>query len=196
MSRTVLLAAVFVAIAFPAFATLPLYRAGSIVETHVELRGEADEMELVLEIEKPLAQSIRLTPEFLSDQKLLRWRVPDVVAESASLRLRVGHDGEETLGPELLRFRIEHRQGDRIEFREGEWWPSDESPASGPAGVESDSTLSPEDTRSTTAVIPRSPAAAVPAVHFVSFRPFSEDARAGSVSPPRDASPAVVPQRK
>ena len=56
---------------------------------------EADEVELLLSVDGGRHFSLRLTDELDADSRSFRWRVPNLIADGATLALRLGIDGRE-----------------------------------------------------------------------------------------------------
>lgn len=120
--------------------------AGTTTEIRwTSLPEDIDEFELLLSLDDGRSFTVRLTPQLDPGVGTYVWRVPNLPASRARLRLRVGRDGREVEGPPGNAFAIARDSrlpGSGLEHRAGEWWPVAASQAvatwiaSDPEGVE------------------------------------------------------------
>jgi hypothetical protein len=102
-----------------------------VAGTTTEIRWTAlpediDEFELLLSLDDGRSFAVRLTPQLDPAVGMYAWRVPNIPAARARLRLRVGRGGHEVEGPPgpafaIVRDRALPESG--LEHRAGEWWP-------------------------------------------------------------------------
>jgi hypothetical protein len=111
-------------------------RAGEVVEVRWSaLPPDAREMELLLSVDGGRTWPLRVSAELDPRERSLRWRVPNLAASGARLRLRCGDAEREVEGPASAAFAIvadPARPRDRFRFHEGTWWESDMDPAGVP----------------------------------------------------------------
>ncbi len=89
------------------------------------LPDEIEEFEIILSIDGGERYSIRLTPQTEPSTESCCWQVPNIPADNARIRLRIGYDGREFECPESHPFHIivrDHASQNIPHFREGEWW--------------------------------------------------------------------------
>ncbi len=111
-------------------------RAGDTIELRWgELPGDADELEILLSLDDGEHYPIRVSPELEAEEGVWRWRVPNLPAERARLRLRVGNGrGRERWLEPGEAFRIVGSPGRAAEasvVREAPWWLGVEDEAHG-----------------------------------------------------------------
>ena len=147
-----------------------------------DVPGDADEIELLLSVDGGRHFSLRLTDELNSDSRSFLWRVPALSAETATLAIRVGIHGRETLsapGP-LFRLSRASAAGVPLLWKDGEIWiGSGESGEMAGRSTPSPSGLSTRPGR-ITSVSDDS--------EDVDFPPFSGGRRAAIVHDRRDSS--------
>lgn len=87
--------------------------------------AEVDEFEILLSLDGGSSYPVRLTPQLDPATRAYLWRVPDLPARSARLRLRWGIAGHELDGPPGPSFTIDARTwrtATGLTWRGGEWW--------------------------------------------------------------------------
>ena len=109
-------------------------RAGATLE--IELGAaprDVDEFELLVSLDDGRTWPVRASRELEAGERVIRWRVPNLPASSARLRLRYARDEREIDGPASAAFRIVGGAGPQQlkTFHEGNWWEGLESGASG-----------------------------------------------------------------
>jgi len=109
------------------FAALPgQVAAGDEVELRwSEVPGETEELELLLSLDDGRTFRVRVSPELEGGTRHYLWRVPNLPAERARLRLRVGDREHESEGAVSAAFQIVGMPGMRPELQqvhEGNWW--------------------------------------------------------------------------
>lgn len=98
--------------------------------THVRwssLPPDTEEFELLLSLDGGRSYGLRLTPQLDPTVGVYAWRVPNLPAPRARLRLRVGVDGREIECPPGEIFTIvptDTEPQTLLEHRAGEWWPA------------------------------------------------------------------------
>lgn len=95
-----------------------------------------DEFELLLSVDGGASFPVRLTPQLDPGLRSVRWRVPNLSAPTARLRLRVGIDGYEIDGPPGPVFAIAaspRAPASGLEHRAGEWWLAEQAVAETPS---------------------------------------------------------------
>jgi hypothetical protein len=101
--------------------------------THVRwsaLPPGTKEFELLLSVDGGHSYLLRLTPQLDPSLGVYAWRVPNLPAPLARLRLRVGIDGREVECPPSEPFTIvpiDTEPRALVEHRAGEWWPAPSS---------------------------------------------------------------------
>src|SRR5580765_4624544 len=87
-------------------------RAGTTIEIEI---GEAprgvDEFELLLSVDDGRSWQVRASRELDAGERVVRWRVPNLPASAARLRVRYARDDRETDGPASASFRIVGNDG-------------------------------------------------------------------------------------
>jgi hypothetical protein len=110
--------------------------AGQLVEIGWErLPDEVDEMELLLDMDSGAQLRLRLTPQLAGATRSYLWKVPNILASRARLRLRWGRDGVEVEGEPSAPFAILPNltsKFDGISSRCGELWLVEEPVAAEP----------------------------------------------------------------
>ncbi len=106
-----------------------IVRAGDTVQVRwTPLPAEVEEFELLLSIDGGKSFPLRLTVSMDPDLRSYTWRVPNLPAGAACLKLRVGVAGHEVeLGPGP-RFELAGDSGSptgKITFHAGEWWTTE-----------------------------------------------------------------------
>jgi len=99
-----------------------LLRGGQTVVVHWEARHSIEECELLLSIDGGRTFELRISPELEGDRSHYAWRVPNLSAHDARIRLRARVRGHEVEGPVSGRMRIvsdTERPRERWLFREG-----------------------------------------------------------------------------
>jgi hypothetical protein len=100
--------------------------AGDLVEVRwTALPDTVNECELLLSLDGGREFSVRLTPQLGRTTRELSWRVPNLPALRARLRLRVGIDGQEIESSASSGFTIVGASGSLLaplRFAHGEWW--------------------------------------------------------------------------
>ena len=122
-------------------------RAGDVVELRWSaLPDDIEEFEILLSLDDGREFGLRVTPELEAGERHYRWRVPNLAAAAARLRMRMGNGHEERLARPSQPFRIladpEHPV-EREQCHEGLWWsgvdasssPVETSLASGASGA-------------------------------------------------------------
>ena len=87
--------------------------------------AEVDEFEILLSLDGGSSYPVRLTPQLDPATRAYLWRVPDLPARSARLRLRWGIAGHELDGPPGPSFTVDARTwrtATGLTWRGGEWW--------------------------------------------------------------------------
>jgi hypothetical protein len=111
--------------------------AGDVVEIVWNDAGPAvDELELLLSVDGGRTWPLRVSPELGGREVVYRWKVPNLAAPNARLRIRAHLEGREVEGPPGASFTITARgarHGDPALSSEGAWWPG-LVPLSAPAG--------------------------------------------------------------
>jgi hypothetical protein len=101
-------------------------RAGQVVEVRwAGLPSDAQEAELLLSLDGGRHFAIRVSGEVDPREGRVRFRVPNLPAESAMVRLRYGNAAEEHVSAPGAPFRIEadaSRPLERRQIHEGLWW--------------------------------------------------------------------------
>jgi hypothetical protein len=109
-------------------------RAGTTIEIEI---GEAprgvDEFELLLSVDDGRSWPVRASRELDAGERVVRWRVPNLPASAARLRVRYARDDREIEGPASAPFRIAGNDGPQElrTFHEGNWWEGLETEAAG-----------------------------------------------------------------
>jgi hypothetical protein len=108
-----------------------MVHAGAVIELRwSDLPADAEELEILLSLDDGEHFAIRVSPELEAHERRFRWRVPNLPAERARLRVRVGdnHGHEWWLDPGDA-FRIVEDLAPAREpdfepapMREGNWW--------------------------------------------------------------------------
>jgi hypothetical protein len=162
-------------------------RGGDVVEIRWDDAGrEVDELEVLLSVDDGRHFPLRVSPELHGRETRFLWRVPNLAAHQARLRIRAhlrGREVESAPG-EAFELLVEpSRPADLVQSHEGSWWEGLEAPLAGPAAW--------GDGAPSLARLTHDEAAAVPrrTVAFVTPRLTSE--RAGSI--PRNAGGADLP---
>ncbi|HVP14407.1 MAG TPA: hypothetical protein VMS88_02615 [Terriglobales bacterium] len=100
--------------------------AGDLVELRwAGVRGEVEEMELLLSLDGGATYPVRLTRELEGHSLRFLWRVPDLPTLRARLLLRVGGEGGERAGAVSREFGIRHTAGAAapdLAYHEGRLW--------------------------------------------------------------------------
>ena len=110
------------AIVLPAANT---FDAGSLITVRwTNLPTGVEELEFFLIRGDVREEIVRLTPQLVPERGSFQWRVPDLPAEGAFLRLRVGIDGVEHNVADSRTFTILGAREAQLVFRDGEWWVS------------------------------------------------------------------------
>lgn len=98
---------------------------------------EVEELEIVLSLDDGRTWRVRVSPELEGSSRRYRWRVPDLPAERARLRIRAGDDrGHEWEGTPSEAFRIVgsgRANGAEAPLVERGWWFDREGPRAAPA---------------------------------------------------------------
>lgn len=114
----------------PTLATPAVVRVGELVELRwTELPAAIEELEVTLSLDDGGSWH-RISPELDGRARSFQWRVPDLPATAARLRLRVGTDREEFETQASASFRIlgSTRPGrERARYRGSPWWSGLES---------------------------------------------------------------------
>jgi hypothetical protein len=115
------------------------FHAGESVEVRwTGLPPECDELELLLSVDGGRTWPLRVSAELEPREGGFRWRVPNLAAGRARLRLRYGLGHRELDGPPTGTFRIVADPGapaSAFRFREGDWWERFESAGAPRAGA-------------------------------------------------------------
>jgi hypothetical protein len=124
--------AVFVLATIPLVAAQPAiilpaedtFRPGSVIAVAWEnLPAGVEELEFLLVRGDRREEIVRLTPQLLPERGSFQWQVPNLSADAALLRLRVGIDDEERDIANSKTFTIAGgRDEESLVFRDGEWW--------------------------------------------------------------------------
>jgi len=179
-------------------------RAGQTVDLQwSEAPREVEELEIVLSLDDGRSWRVRVSPELESGTVHYRWRVPDLPAERARLRIRAGDDrGHEWEGAPGEAFEIVGSGGalaaDPPLVERGWWFGAEASRAAEPRGLRGDATPTIEAGTGAWAGVP------VPGATVLAMPPRGT-ARAlppplalemcGAANLPRPSRPIVVPLR-
>ncbi len=90
-----------------------------------DLPAEVEEFELLLSLDGGHSYGVRLTPRLDPATRELSWVVPNLPADDARLRLRVGIGGSEIESAASAPFRIlgcQRAPAATLRFAAGEWW--------------------------------------------------------------------------
>ena len=93
--------------------------------------ADAEEIELLLSVDGGRHFSLRLTDELDSGSGSFLWRVPSLLTDSASLAIRVGAHGEETVSAPGPLFRLSHSPSTTavlLRWKAGEIWVDSSDP--------------------------------------------------------------------
>ena len=93
--------------------------------------ADAEEIELLLSVDGGQHFSLRLTDELDSSSGSFLWRVPSLLTDSASLAIRVGAHGEETVSASGPLFRLSHGPSTPavlLRWKAGEIWLDSRDP--------------------------------------------------------------------
>lgn len=104
----------------------------TVTITWTPLPRAVDEFEILLCFEAPVPRTLRLTESMDTSRASYSWRVPNLPCACARIRIRAGSEeqGEFTWAWSPP-FRIEWEvfgPAQKVRFREGEWWVSDDPP--------------------------------------------------------------------
>jgi hypothetical protein len=117
-------------------------RAGEPVTICWEAIGPGvEEFELILSLDGGEHWNLRISPEFDSGERRFVWKVPNLAAGEARLRIRGRMDGREVLGPASVAFRMVAQAGLPPEswlFWEHAWWDDSEGGALPRPGIAAD----------------------------------------------------------
>jgi hypothetical protein len=106
-----------------------IVRAGDVVEVSwTPVPADVEEFELLLSLDGGRTFPLRLTAMLDPGLTSYSWRVPNLPAGAACLRLRVGVDEREEMlrpGPLFQVVGDDGAPGGRITFQSGEWWPTE-----------------------------------------------------------------------
>ena len=109
-------------------------RAGTTLEIELGATpGDVEEFELLLSLDDGRTWPVRASRELEAGGRVIRWRVPNLPAANARLRLRFARDEREVEGPASAPFRIVGGEGPQElrTFHEGNWWEGLESSPAG-----------------------------------------------------------------
>lgn len=165
------------------------------------LPAGVEEFELLLSLDNGAGTTVRLTPQLDPSLGVYRWRVPNLPAEHARIRLRVGIDENEVLGPLGEPFEIvgeSARPLVGLRWREGEWWTTAVTwPRPPLEHLPVRLRATPSATAVTVVALNSRESSATVAVANEGFERSSPPRRAVRVAPPvTDQSPLVTPKRE
>jgi hypothetical protein len=103
---------------------------GTTLEIEIgETPRDVEEFELLLSLDDGRTWPVRASRDLEAGERVIRWRVPNLPAASARLRLRFERGGREIEGPASAAFRIAGGDGPQElrTFHEGNWWEGFES---------------------------------------------------------------------
>ena len=167
-------------------------RAGQVVELWWgDLPAGVEEMEILLSLDDGQHYSIRVSPELDAHERRYRWRVPNLPAARARLRMRIGTARAEIETEPTSPFRISaasEPSPPQSLFHEGTFWTGLEAPGSGAVDPDVFSPVSRLD-----AAAPGTAVAEAPSRDAV--EPFAQECGAnGRVEPtPSNSLPPVRP---
>ncbi len=118
-------------------------RAGDVVTLRWSEPGhEVEEMEVLLSVDGGRSYPLRVSPELDARSRAYRWRVPELDAAAARLRIRVGHRDGERECPPSAPFRIAARPATAARrptpgatVHEAGWWDGWDATAAGGGGA-------------------------------------------------------------
>lgn len=166
--------------------------AGQVIElSWGDLPGGVEEMEILLSLDDGRHYAVRVSPELDARERSFRWRVPNLPAGRARLRMRLGSERAEIETEPTEPFRIVGLDTEPAPERlvlEGPLWTGFEPLGSGARGRLSpaasldaaDPSTAVLETRVRLDVVPPAPASAAPGV---------EEIRSTSAAPPALATP-------
>jgi hypothetical protein len=178
-------------------------RAGQVVEARwAGVPRDAQEAELLLSLDGGRHFAIRVSGEVDPRDGRVQFRVPNLPAESALLRLRYGNAAEEHLSAPGAPFRIEadaSRPFERRQIHEGSWWTGvdPDAPAPRAANWTSDPpALDRAHAERTVALAPRDPLAPSSLPAGLAAGRVRAAAAIVSAAAPRSNVPQRVPRRE
>jgi hypothetical protein len=178
-------------------------RAGQVVEARwAGVPKDAEEAELLLSLDGGRHFAIRVSGEVDPREGGVRFRVPNLPAESAMLRLRYGNAHEERESAPGAPFRIQSdpsRPLERRQIHEGSWWTGvdPDSPAPRAASLTSDEpTLERARAERTVALAPQDPLAQFSLPAGLAAGRVRAEAATVAAAAPRSNVPQQVPRRE